>query len=193
MEEENPPLPPPPFVVLRVELKSLAISTIMSTTFGLTPVFGGASIGNATSAFADEDLIGKLYNTLLENGCQNIDTARAYGNSEELMGKTLAGQKFTIDTKTPGGFNAGECTGEAILKHARESVKRLGISQVDIFYIHSPDASLDLEDQLSGIQKAYEEGLFKRFGLSNFVVEDVERVYNISKSKGWVLPTVSLY
>lgn len=163
----------------------------MSTNLGLTPVFGGASIGDATKAFADDELIGKLYNVLLENGCHTIDTARLYANSEEIMGTTFAGKKFTIDTKTPGGFIPGQCTGETILNHARESIKKLGIPQMDIFYIHSPDASLDLKDQLSGIQEAYEEGLFKRFGLSNFVVEDVERVYSICKSKGWVLPTVS--
>ena len=158
--------------------------------FNLLPVFGGGTISQGN--FATPEQIATLYDTLLANGCHNIDTARLYGESEATMGKTGAGQKFVIDTKAPGGFFPGTATGEEILKHARESIQKLGVKQVDVYYIHVPDPTLDLEDMLSGIQNAYKEGLFQRFGLSNFVAADVERVYNICKEKGWVLPTVCL-
>jgi aflatoxin B1 aldehyde reductase len=59
-----------------------------------------------------------------------------------------------------------------------------------VYYIHSPDPSLDLEDMLKGINDAYRAGYFKRFGLSNFTANDVERVYALCKEKGYPLPTV---
>ena len=63
-------------------------------------------------------------------------------------------------------------------------------TQVDVYYIHAPDPTLDLGDMLSGIHEAHKAGLFKRFGLSNFLAEDVERVHAHCKKHGYVLPTV---
>ncbi|KAJ6516480.1 aldehyde reductase [Mycena sanguinolenta] len=154
-------------------------------------VFGGAVIGPGMAmVFPDEESIEKVYQLLERGGCDTIDTARAYPNSEEWMGKTGAGKRFTVDSKTPGGLAPGTGTGETILQHAKETVERLGVTSVDVFYIHKPDPSVDLEDQLKGINAAHAAGHFKRFGLSNFTVEDVQRVYDICKAKGYPLPTV---
>ena len=46
------------------------------------------------------------------------------------MGKTHAGDTFVIDSKTPGGFIAGESTGSGILQHAKETIERLGVKTV---------------------------------------------------------------
>ena len=43
---------------------------------------------------------------------------------------------------------------------------------------------------LEGINYAYKNGYFKRFGLSNYKASDVERVYDICKERGFPLPTV---
>ncbi|KAJ7167131.1 aldehyde reductase [Mycena filopes] len=151
-------------------------------------IFGGAPIG--MSYFPDEASIEAVYQALEANGVDTIDTARAYGSSEEWIGKTGGGKRFTIDSKTPGGWVPGSSTGETIPQHAKETVERLGVDQVDVFYIHAPDVSVPLEDQLKGINIAYTEGRFKRFGLSNYAPADVQRVYDICKEKGYPLPTV---
>ncbi|KAJ7809083.1 aldehyde reductase [Mycena olivaceomarginata] len=155
-------------------------------------VFGGAPIGPGPlgGSFNDEASIEQLYKLLEEGGCDTIDTARIYFDSEVWLGKTGAGKRFTIDSKTPGGGVPGTSTGEGILQHAKETVERLQVKSVDVYYIHAPDASLDLEDQLKGINEAYKAGYFKRFGLSNFKPADVQRVYDIAKAKGYPLPTV---
>lgn len=62
--------------------------------------------------------------------------------------------------------------------------------QVDVYYIHCPDSSLDLADMLKGINDAYKAGYFKRFGLSNYKADDVQRVYDLCKEKGYPLPAV---
>jgi len=152
-------------------------------------VFGGAPVG-ADKSFPDEESIEQVYKLLEEGGCDTIDTARLYGNSEEWLGKTGAGKRFTIDSKTPGGFGPGTSTSETIPQHAKETVERLGVKSVDVYYIHAPDPSVELEDQLKGINEAYKAGYFKRFGLSNFKPADVQRAYDICKEKGYPLPTV---
>ncbi|KAJ7770119.1 aldehyde reductase [Mycena metata] len=125
--------------------------------------------------------IEKVYKLLKEGGVDTIDTGRIYGVSEEWIGKTGGGKRFTIDSKTPGGLIPGSSTGETIPQHAKETVERLGVDKVDVYYIH---------DQLRGINTAYTAGHFKRFGLSNFTPADVQRIYDICKEKGYPLPTV---
>lgn len=64
-----------------------------------------------------------------------------------------------------------------------------GRGQVDIYNIHAPDPTIPLEETLRGMNDAYEAGLFKRFGLSNFTAAQVEEVHAICTAKGWVKPT----
>ncbi len=64
------------------------------------------------------------------------------------------------------------------------------MTQVNVYYIHAPDPLLNLKDQLSSINNAYKAGYFKRFGLSNIIVADVEHIYAICKDKGYLLPSV---
>lgn len=63
-------------------------------------------------------------------------------------------------------------------------------AQVDIFYIHSPDHGNDFEETLAGVNEVYKTGAFKRFGLSNYSADDVQKVYDICKANNYVLPTV---
>ena len=93
----------------------------------LKKVFGGGSVG---TAFGDEAAIGELYEVLLQHGVTTIDSARIYGTSEEWLGRTEAGTRFTIDTKTPGGAILGGSTGAGILQHAKESIQRLRVDKV---------------------------------------------------------------
>ena len=52
-------------------------------------------------------------------------------------------------------------------------------SSVDIYYLHIPDRSVPFEETAAAINDLYKRGSFKRFGLSNFSAEEVQRMYNI--------------
>ena len=156
---------------------------------GIQPVFGATCI-NTGRAFERADQLPKLFEILDAGGCTNIDTATLYGASEKLLGESNAGKRFTIDTKTQGGFVPGKGSKENVIKEAENSQKLLGCT-VDVFYIHAPDMeNTPLEETLAGIDEVWKSGFFKRFGLSNFKAEDVQKVYDICKEKGYPLPSV---
>jgi len=157
---------------------------------GIDIVFGCAGIGS--EPFADETSINQVLEVLAKAGRKiKLDTAQLYGDSEEWLGKVKAGDRFEIDTKAIGGFGPPEAsTREGIVKNAKESIRKLGVKQVDIFYIHAPPKDTLLAETLAGIQELYELGLFKRFGLSNFKAAGVQEVYDHCKAHSYVLPTV---
>jgi aryl-alcohol dehydrogenase-like predicted oxidoreductase len=69
-------------------------------------------------------------------------------------------------------------------------LEKLKIKQIDIFYIHAPDRSLTLDKWVPTVQKLYEEGVFKRFGISNFAPEEVQDLHAYCKKNNLVLPIV---
>jgi len=152
-------------------------------------VFGGAGI-SAMGAFSKDELIAEVFDTLKKGGVEAIDTARLYPNSEETIGRSPGHEDFAIDTKIIGGFAPGTAKKEAIIADAQDSLDKVKIKQFDILYLHSPDKDIPIEETLEGINEVYKKGTFKRFGLSNFSAEQVQEVYDVAKSKGFVLPSV---
>lgn len=156
---------------------------------GIQYIFGGGAIREGRG-FGSVEALHSLFDILEKNGCKKIDTAALYGESEEYLGKAAAADRFVIDTKTKGGFaGSGYASKENIVKEAEHSKKMLK-HDVDVFYIHAPDEDTPLEHTLEGINEVYKKGFFKRFGLSNYKAEDVEKVYNHCKEKGYPLPSV---
>ncbi len=78
----------------------------------------------------------------LTHGITYIDTAPGYRNSEEVLGRALAGERrpFVISTKLGGRPAPFEAKNKAHLYESfEESLRLLGREQVDILFIHEPD------------------------------------------------------
>ena len=156
---------------------------------GIQYVFGGGGI-RAGGNYEDPKVLSEVFEVLERNGCKKIDTAALYGESEEYLGKAKAGDKFVLDTKTKGGFGGpGYASKDNVIREGKHSKEMLG-SNVDVYYIHAPDGDTPIEQTLEGVNAIYKTGFFKRFGLSNFKVEDVQVVYDHCKEKGYPLPSV---
>jgi aflatoxin B1 aldehyde reductase len=157
-------------------------------TAGIQTVFGGAQF-QREGHFADPATLLKVYDALKRSGCRKIDTAHIYGASEELLGQSGGSKRFAIDTKAPGGVIPGSMTAQGVLGFAHMSKKLLDVEQVDIYYLHAPD-SVPIEETLKGVDEVYKEGWFRRFGLSNFLADDVQKIYDICEREGYPLPSV---
>jgi aryl-alcohol dehydrogenase-like predicted oxidoreductase len=125
----------PGTLALAAERLAPVLKTIPSTGEKLPAVGVGTNAFGVTSA---EELaeLKRVLAAMPEHGGKLIDTARAYGTSEEVIGSLLADlgnrDKFFLATKTPlGGDISG---GKAVLD---ESFSRLKVSKIDLLQIHN--------------------------------------------------------
>lgn len=75
-------------------------------------------------------------------------------------------------------------------KHMETSLRELKTDCVDIFYLHAPDRSIAFDDTMREVNELFQEGRFKKLGLSNYPAWEVAEIYNIAKERGWVLPSI---
>jgi aflatoxin B1 aldehyde reductase len=152
-------------------------------------IMGGAGLTD-TGKFNTQESREKVLDILLAHDVKNIDSARLYAGSEVAIGKLDKRTQFTIDTKLVGGFSPGNVKRDQVIADAQDSLERVGIKQFDILYIHAPDETIPFEETLEGVNEVYKKGIFRRFGLSNFSVAQLQSVYDICKEKGYMLPTM---
>ncbi|SCU97857.1 LAFA_0G13784g1_1 [Lachancea sp. 'fantastica'] len=140
-------------------------------------------------SLVSDDELSKYIDVLKKYGIKELDTARVYPDNEEFLGSHGIPKSFLIDTKARGFVN-GSLSKEGIIGSIKESFELLKVESVETFFLHSPDPDTPLEETLDTIGALYKEGKFKKFGISNYSPEDVRKIYNYNKEKGYVLPTV---
>jgi len=125
-------------------------------------------------------------------GIRRFDTANTYGGgaSEIILGKWLRtqGSSFVeqalVATKVgnPHGCPPGETplSRTQIAAHLDESLRRLGVEQIGVYYIHEFDRLTPLEETLDAMARAADAGKIDRFGISNATLEDVQAVRELA-------------
>jgi aryl-alcohol dehydrogenase-like predicted oxidoreductase len=149
--------------------------------------FGGiGSSPKLRSAGDSEEPALQLLDHARAVGLRRFDTANTYGGgaSETILGKWLRSQgaafvkEAQIATKVgnPHGCPAGETPLSAaqVAFHLDESLRRLGVERIDLYYIHEFDRVTPLEETLEAFARAAEAGKIDRFGISNASLEDVQ-------------------
>lgn len=144
--------------------------------------------------FGTPEEVRKILDYFYDRGYDSLDTARGYsahapGTSEPLLGAVEAGKRFNIDTKIFPHVDHPH-TKDKIEKNINESLDALKVPQVDVVYLHRPDRTTPFEETCEAMDRAYREGKFRRFGLSNHTAEEVERVVQICEERGFVKPRV---
>ena len=128
--------------------------------------------------------------TALDKGINWIDTAPIYGlgHSEELVGKALkqTKQKLLIATKCgllwdEKNERAPCLKKESIRKECHASLKRLGVEAIDLYQMHWPEPEEDVGEAWEEMAKLVDEGKVRYIGVSNFNIEQIERIRKIHK------------
>lgn len=156
---------------------------------GVPYIYGVHGFGPEQS-FASIEACEAVLHALREAGVTRLNTGQLYGESEKTLGILKAGECFTIDTKAAGGLVPGALEAGELVRRAKESLQKLNVSQVDTLYLHMPDHTVPITDTLSGVQKLFETGMFRHFGLSNYLAADVELIHKHCTTHHIVLPTV---
>ena len=177
-------------------------SLAMPATYGpchVRLVWGNANFGGAMPTGGDAMPAGyeKALAALAAAGVTEIDTSRAYrqGKAEEWHGEALrslpaaTSAALTISTKAHPMFSLRY---DALRRQAAESMALLGVDKLDIFYLHGVDPTTPIEDTLRAVHELHQEGVFSRFGLSNYPAWQVVQIHSLCQRRGYVVPSVSV-
>jgi aryl-alcohol dehydrogenase-like predicted oxidoreductase len=130
----------------------------------------------------------------LELGIDFLDTAQIYGplTNEELVGRAIKGKRdqFVIATKmqrnldeaVPGDMSTlGEIDGSAqnVRKTIDGSLQRLGIEQIDLYYLHRVDPNVEIEETVGAMAELVEAGKVAHLGLSEAAPETIRRAHAV--------------
>jgi diketogulonate reductase-like aldo/keto reductase len=123
----------------------------------------------------------RLVEHAIADGYRHIDTAQMYDNEREVgEGVRASGKRddIFITTKvTPENLHAND-----LERSAQESVKKLGVSAVDLLLIHWPNSRIPLAETIGALNKVKRDGLTKHIGVSNFNVALIEQAVKLSEA-----------
>ncbi len=131
----------------------------------------------------------RLLAEAIERGITMLDTADMYGphHNEELIGRFLAtcNQRINIATKFGIVREAGEYRRRIDNRpdYARRacegSLRRLGVEQIDLYYVHRVNPEQPIEETMAGLAKLVEEGKIARIGLSEVSAGTLRRAHTV--------------
>lgn len=128
-----------------------------------------------------KEMIGVI-RSAIEQGINFFDTAEVYGpfTNEELVGEALAPYRDQVVIATKFGIQGGiNSKPEHIKKVAEESLKRLNIEVIDLFYQHRVDPDVPMEEVAGAVKELIQEGKVKYFGLSEAGVKNIRKAHAI--------------
>ncbi|MEE8156409.1 MAG: aldo/keto reductase [Phycisphaerales bacterium] len=127
-----------------------------------------------------DSAVDRLLNTVLDSGINYIDTAPAYGISEERIGRAIAARRreFVLSTKVGETFDDGRSTYDfserAVRTSIERSLERLRTDELDIVLIHSDGNDLQIlnhTDVVPTLTALRDAGVIKAIGLSAKTVD----------------------
>ncbi|HYR47589.1 MAG TPA: aldo/keto reductase [Candidatus Polarisedimenticolia bacterium] len=112
-------------------------------------------------------------------GVQLIDTAHLYtgGQSEETIGAALSPMPDNVVVATKGGFNDGSPA--VISAEIDESLRRLRVKSIALYYLHRVDANFPIETSLGAIKEYVDRGVIRHVGVSQVTVDQIERARKV--------------
>ncbi|HIE37003.1 TPA: aldo/keto reductase [Candidatus Geothermarchaeota archaeon] len=139
-----------------------------------------SSLGLGTFGIQDYNRAFEAFTYAYEMGIDNIDTAEMYGNgrAEEFIGrfiKTVGKENIFITTKIMPHNMLPRDRAE---RSARNSLKRLGISTVDLILLHWSEPYLSLEEQIKNLEYLANKGYTRYIGVSNLNIDELELAIN---------------
>ncbi|KAB0680253.1 aldo/keto reductase [Aureimonas leprariae] len=148
---------------------------------------------------ADEATSHRIIGDYAAAGGNFIDTADVYsaGISEEIVGRWLKGnpdgaRQMVIATK--GRFPMGNGPNDIGLSRRHltqaldDSLRRLGIGQIDLYQMHAFDALTPMEETLRFLDDAVAAGKIAYYGFSNFLGWQITKAVHLAKAHLWAPP-----
>ncbi|MBO0730666.1 MAG: aldo/keto reductase [Acidimicrobiaceae bacterium] len=141
----------------------------------------------------DHDDSIRIIHRALDAGINFIDTADVYssGESEEIVGKALASldrSSVVLATKVHGQMgrdpNAGGNSRRWIVTECERSLRRLATDYIDLYQIHRPDLTVDIDETLGALTDLVRAGKIRYFGSSTFPAHQIVEAQWVAERRG---------
>ena len=118
----------------------------------------------------------RIIHRAIEEGINFIDTANVYakGESERVVGKAIRDRRDRVFLATKvrvavgDGPNDSGCSRYHILREVENSLRRLGLEHIDLYYLHQYDYATPLEESLRALDDLVRQGKVRYIGCSNY-------------------------
>jgi len=163
-----------------------------TTGIKVSPLCLGAMMFGAWGNPDHDDSV-RIIHRALDAGINFIDTADVYsaGESEVIVGKALASidrSRVVLATKVHGTMgddpNAQGNSRRWIMAECENSLRRLGTDYIDLYQIHRPDESVDIDETLGALSDLVHAGKIRNFGSSTFPAHQIVEAQWVAQRRG---------
>jgi len=154
----------------------MKLRTLGTTGIRVSPLCLGAMMFGAWGNPDHDDCV-RIVHAALDAGINFVDTADVYsaGESEEIVAKALSGGRrdnVVLATKFHAPMGADpNMTGNSrrwIVREVENSLRRLGTDWIDLYQVHRPDPTCDIDETLGALTDLVHQGKVRAIGSSTF-------------------------
>ncbi|MEN3537902.1 aldo/keto reductase [Microbispora sp. ZYX-F-249] len=168
-----------------MEYRTLGRTGIKVSPYGLGALMFATSIGNP-----DPGDSARIIHKALDAGINLIDTADAYGDSEEVVGRAIEGRRDDVVLATKVSRPMGDDPNQQgasrrwIMTAVENSLRRLRTDHIDLYQIHRPDPATDVEETLSALSDLIHSGKVRAIGTSAMPASDIVEAQWVAERRG---------
>ncbi|MFJ9415533.1 aldo/keto reductase [Streptomyces sp. NPDC101227] len=142
----------------------------------------------------DHDDCVRIVHRALDAGINFVDTADVYaaGESEEIVGKALKGRREDVVLATKAVSPMGDDPNHRgssrrwIMRAVEDSLRRLGTDYIDLYQMHRPDPTTDIDETLGALSDLVRSGKVRAVGCSTFPAEQIVEAHWTAERRGHV-------
>ena len=142
----------------------------------------------------DHDDSIRIIHRALDAGINFIDTADVYsqGESEEIVAKAIAGRRDEVVLATKVHGQMGKDPNERgnsrrwIVRECEASLRRLGTDRIDLYQIHRPDPTTEIDETLAALTDLVRAGKVLYVGSSTFPASEIVEAQWVAERRGHV-------
>jgi aryl-alcohol dehydrogenase-like predicted oxidoreductase len=168
-----------------MKYRTLGRTGIKVSPYALGALALGTPIGNADAA----DSV-RVIHKALDAGINFIDTADAYGESEVVVGQALKGRRDGVVLATKFSRPIGDdpnhqgASRRWIMTAVENSLRRLQTDYIDLYQVHRPDPTTDIEETLSALSDLIHSGKVRAIGTSSMPASDIVEAQWVAERRG---------